>query len=52
MFVVVNMGNLYVIFWVEDVEVYDLVWVGLLLEYYLIFLEGVNILLVYVFDDD
>jgi diaminopimelate epimerase len=39
----VNMGNPHAIFWVEDVEAYDLDTIGPLLEHHPIFPEGANI---------
>ncbi|WP_428521795.1 diaminopimelate epimerase [Roseibium sp.] len=49
---VVNMGNPHAIFWVKDVEAYDLARVGPLLERHPIFPEGANISLAHIFDDD
>ncbi|MTI44069.1 diaminopimelate epimerase [Roseibium hamelinense] len=46
---VVNMGNPHAIFWVDDVEAYDLATVGPLLEHHPIFPEGANISLADVF---
>ncbi len=48
----VNMGNPHAIFWVEDVEAYDLERVGPLLEHHPVFPEGANISLAHVFDTD
>ena len=49
---VVNMGNPHAIFWVDDVEAYDLERVGPLLERHPIFPECANISLAHVFDTD
>ncbi|GAA0785193.1 diaminopimelate epimerase [Roseibium denhamense] len=49
---VVNMGNPHAIFWVDDVEAYDLARVGPLLEHHPIFPEGANISLAHVFDEN
>ncbi len=46
---VVSMGNPHAIFWVDDVEAYDLAKVGPLLEHHPIFPEGANISLAHVF---
>lgn len=45
----VSMGNPHGIFWVKDVEAYDLSKVGPLLEHHPVFLEGANISLAHVF---
>lgn len=44
----VNMGNPHVVFWVEDVEAYDLARLGSLLEYHPIFPDRANISLAHV----
>ncbi|MGX1499447.1 diaminopimelate epimerase [Labrenzia sp. MBR-25] len=49
---VVNMGNPHAIFWVDDVEAYELERVGPLLEHHPIFPEYANISLAHVFDTD
>ncbi|TYC52537.1 diaminopimelate epimerase [Rhodobacterales bacterium] len=49
---VVNVGNPHAIFWVDDVEAYDLARVGPLLEHHPIFPEGANISLAHIFDED
>lgn len=49
---VVNMGNPHAIFWVEDVDAYDLSRVGPLLEHHPVFPEGANISLAHVFAKD
>jgi diaminopimelate epimerase len=49
---VVNMGNPHAIFWVNDVEAYELERVGPLLEHHPIFPEYANISLAHVFDTD
>lgn len=49
---VANMGNPHAIFWVDDVEAYDLARVGPLLEHHPVFTEGANISLAHIFDDD
>lgn len=49
---VVNMGNPHAIFWVDDVEGYDLERVGPLLEHHPVFPEGANISLAHVFDEN
>jgi diaminopimelate epimerase len=49
---VVNMGNPHAIFWVDDVEAYDLERIGPLLERHPIFPEYANISLAHVFDRD
>jgi len=49
---VANMGNPHAIFWVKDIEAYDLERVGPLLEHHPIFPEGANISLAHVFDED
>ncbi|NKI60847.1 diaminopimelate epimerase [Labrenzia sp. PO1] len=49
---VVNMGNPHAIFWVDDVEAYELERVGPLLEHHPIFPEYANISLAHVFDAD
>ncbi|ADZ68597.1 diaminopimelate epimerase [Polymorphum gilvum] len=49
---VVNMGNPHAIFWVGDVEAYDLGRIGPLLERHPIFPEGANISLAHVFAPD
>ncbi|MBN9673273.1 diaminopimelate epimerase [Roseibium aggregatum] len=49
---VVSMGNPHAIFWVKDVEAYDLERVGPLLEQHPIFPEGANISLAHVFDEN
>lgn len=46
---VVNMGNPHAIFWVDDVEAYDLAKVGPLLEHHPVFPDGANISLAHVF---
>ena len=48
---VVNVGNPHAIFWVDDVEAYDLARTGPLLEMHPIFPEGANISLAKVQDD-
>ncbi|MDN3721137.1 diaminopimelate epimerase [Roseibium salinum] len=48
----VSMGNPHAIFWVDDVEAYDLERVGPLLEHHPIFPEGANISLAHVFDEN
>jgi diaminopimelate epimerase len=48
----VNMGNPHAIFWVDDVEGYELERVGPLLERHPIFPEFANISLAHVFDED
>ncbi len=48
----VNMGNPHAIFWVDDVEAYDLERVGPLLEHHPIFPEGANISLAHVFAEN
>lgn len=48
----VNMGNPHAIFWVDDVEGYELERFGPLLEHHPIFPEGANISLAHVFDED
>ena len=45
---VVNMGNPHAIFWVKDVEAYDLARIGSLLEHHPIFPERANISLAHV----
>lgn len=49
---VANMGNPHAIFWVDDIEAYDLARVGPLLEHHPVFPEGANISLAHVFDED
>ncbi len=49
---VVNMGNPHAIFWVDDIEAYDLSRVGPLLEHHPVFPEGANISLAHVFDEN
>ncbi|MEP2703505.1 MAG: diaminopimelate epimerase [Roseibium sp.] len=49
---VANMGNPHAIFWVDDVEAYDLARVGPLLEHHPVFPEGANISLAHIFDDN
>ncbi|MEP3045403.1 MAG: diaminopimelate epimerase [Roseibium sp.] len=49
---VANMGNPHAIFWVDDVEAYDLARVGPLLEHHPVFPEGANISLAHIFDKD
>jgi len=49
---VVNMGNPHAIFWVEDVNVYDLGKIGPLLENHPIFPERANITLAHIVDRD
>lgn len=49
---VANMGNPHAIFWVDDIEAYDLARVGPLLEHHPVFPEGANISLAHVFDDN
>ncbi|WP_346912095.1 diaminopimelate epimerase [uncultured Roseibium sp.] len=49
---VVNMGNPHAIFWVDDIEAYDLSRVGPLLERHPIFPEGANISLAHVFAEN
>jgi len=48
----VNMGNPHAIFWVDNVEGYELERFGPLLEHHPIFPEGANISLAHVFDDN
>ncbi|WP_428641928.1 diaminopimelate epimerase [Roseibium sp.] len=48
----VNMGNPHAIFWVDDVEGYDLERVGPLLEHHPVFPEGANISLAHVFGEN
>ncbi|WP_029060740.1 diaminopimelate epimerase [Labrenzia sp. DG1229] len=48
----VNMGNPHAIFWVDDVEGYELERFGPLLELHPIFPEGANISLAHVFEED
>ncbi|WP_269584987.1 diaminopimelate epimerase [Roseibium sp. Sym1] len=48
----VNMGNPHAIFWVDDVEAYDLERIGPLLETHPIFPECANISLAHIFDKD
>ena len=48
----VNMGNPHGIFWVDDVEAYDLEKIGPLLEHHPVFPEGANISLAHVFAPD
>ncbi|MEM8702368.1 MAG: diaminopimelate epimerase, partial [Pseudomonadota bacterium] len=48
----VNMGNPHAIFWVDDVEGYELERFGPLLEHHPIFPEGANISLAHVFGED
>ncbi|MET1416143.1 diaminopimelate epimerase [Roseibium sp. HPY-6] len=47
-----SMGNPHAIFWVDDVEGYELERFGPLLEHHPIFPEGANISLAHVFDED
>lgn len=49
---VVNMGNPHAIFWVDDIEAYDLSRVGPLLERHPVFPEGANISLAHVFAEN
>ncbi|POF32793.1 diaminopimelate epimerase [Roseibium marinum] len=49
---VANMGNPHAIFWVDDVEAYDLERAGPLLEHHPVFPEGANISLAHVFDEN
>ncbi len=49
---VVSMGNPHAIFWVDDVEAYDLERIGPLLEHHPVFPEGANISLAHVFGED
>lgn len=49
---VVNMGNPHAIFWVDDIEAYDLCQVGPLLEHHPVFPEGANISLAHIFAPD
>ena len=49
---VVNIGNPHCIFWVEDVETFDLAEIGPILEHHPIFPEGANISLATVIDDE
>lgn len=49
---VVNMGNPHAIFWVDDVDAYDLARVGPLLEHHPVFPEGANISLAHIFEED
>ena len=49
---VVSMGNPHAIFWVDDVEAYDLTRFGPLLENHPIFLERANITLAHIVDRD
>ncbi|WP_298963900.1 diaminopimelate epimerase [uncultured Roseibium sp.] len=48
----VSMGNPHAIFWVDDVEGYELERFGPLLELHPIFPEGANISLAHIFDED
>ncbi|QFT29383.1 Diaminopimelate epimerase [Labrenzia sp. THAF82] len=48
----VSMGNPHAIFWVDDVEGYELERFGPLLEQHPIFPEGANISLAHIFDED
>ena len=48
----VSMGNPHAIFWVDDVEAYDLSRVGPLLEHHPVFPEGANISLAHVFAEN
>ncbi|MEO9526609.1 diaminopimelate epimerase [Roseibium sp.] len=48
----VSMGNPHAIFWVDDIEAYDLERVGPLLEHHPVFPEGANISLAHVFDEN
>jgi len=48
----ISMGNPHAIFWVDDVEAYELERVGPLLEHHPVFPEGANISLAHVFDDN
>ncbi|MEJ8476312.1 diaminopimelate epimerase [Roseibium algae] len=48
----VNMGNPHGIFWVKDIEAYDLSKVGPLLEHHPVFPEGANISLAHIFAPD
>lgn len=49
---VVNMGNPHAIFWVDDIDAYNLGRVGPLLEHHPVFPEGANISLAHVFAPD
>lgn len=49
---VVNMGNPHAIFWVKDIEAYDLTGIGPLLEHHPVFPEGANISLAHIFDEN
>lgn len=49
---VVSMGNPHAIFWVNDIEAYDLAKIGPLLEKHPIFPEGANISLAHVFAEN
>jgi len=48
----VSMGNPHAIFWVKDIEAYDLGTIGPLLEHHPVFPEGANISLAHVFTPD
>ena len=49
---VANMGNPHAIFWVDDVDAYDLGKIGPLLEHHPVFPEGANISLAHVFAEN
>jgi len=49
---VANIGNPHAIFWVKDIEAYDLKTVGPLLEHHPIFAEGANISLAHIYAPD
>jgi diaminopimelate epimerase len=49
---VVNVGNPHAVFWVQDVEAYDLARIGPLLEHHPVFPEGANISLAHVVRSD